>query len=135
MRLLTWAPWLLAATTVAQGVELEHVGTLSGPVDHVRVEGEQLYISAGETFSVVDISNPAHPVRLGSYRFPEQVWGFRIAGDRAYVGANFYGLGILDVSAPGSPRLVGRLETLGQAKMGVVYEDRSPSSTTWTASF
>ena len=48
------------------------------------------------------------------------IWGFRLTADRAYVGANFFGLGILDISDPTTPTLLSRHKTLGQTKIGDV---------------
>ena len=76
------------------------------------------YVSSGHTFSIYDVSAPSMPAFVGSYTFPETIWGFRLRGDRAYVGANFFGLGILDISNPTAPLLLGQHKTLGQAKIG-----------------
>ncbi|MEE2778477.1 MAG: hypothetical protein VYE73_17130 [Acidobacteriota bacterium] len=118
---LVGAALLIAGPVIAQPLELQRLGVLDGPVDHVRTHGRMVYISAGNTFSVVDVSNPEAPVRRGTYTFPEQVWGFRLDGERAYVGANFFGLGVVDVSDADALRLASRLETLGQAKIGAPF--------------
>jgi len=109
---------------VSQMVTLETVGTIPGPAEHVRVQGEYVYVSNHTTFTVWNVSNPAAPIRMGTTDLPEEIWGFRIYGDRAYVGANFFGLGILDISDPTVPRLIGSHKTLGQTKIGAVYEHR-----------
>ncbi|MCY4120619.1 MAG: hypothetical protein OXG72_06825, partial [Acidobacteria bacterium] len=51
---------------------------------------------------------------------PQEIWGFRLTEDRAYVGANFFGLGILDISDPDAPVLLGQHKTLGQTKIGAI---------------
>ena len=112
------------ASTAAQTVALEAVGTIPGPAEHVRAQGDYLYVSHHTSFSVWDVSNPAAPRQMGSTDFPEEIWGFRIRGDRAYVGANFFGVGILDISDPAAPVLIGSHKTLGQTKIGAVYENR-----------
>ena len=43
----------------------------------------------------------------------------------AYVGVNFFGLGILDLSNPSSPVLRGSYKTPGQAKIGAVFGNRA----------
>ncbi len=120
---------LLAAShgprlAVAQPVTLTQVGTLPGPVEHVRVQGDFAYVSRHTDFTIWDVSNPASPMRQGTVELPEEIWGFRIRGDRAYVGANFFGVAIVDISNPASPRVLGNHKTLGQAKIGAVYENR-----------
>ena len=114
----------VAPTASAQPVTLEAVGAISGPVEHVRAQGDFVYVSHHTSFSIWDVSNPAAPRQMGSTEFPEEIWGFRIRGNRAYVGANFFGVGILDISDPSAPTLLGSHKTLGQAKIGAVYESR-----------
>ncbi len=113
---------LLAAAGVAgaQTVTLAPVGEIPGPAELVRIQGEYAYVSGGHTFTIHDISDPANPAARGSYTFPQEIWGFRLTEDRAYVGANFFGLGILDISDPDAPTLLGQHRTLGQTKIGDV---------------
>ena len=65
---------------------------------------------------------PSAPVRRGVYTFPEQIWGFKLTESRAYVGANFFGMGILDISNPASPTLIGTFKSPGQVKIGALFE-------------
>ena len=115
---------VLSQSAVAQTVTLEPVGVIPGPAEHVRVLGDYVYVSHETTFTVWDVSNPAAPRRMGAVEFPEEIWGFRIRADRAYVGANFFGVGILDISDPAAPTLLGSHKSLGQTKVGAVYENR-----------
>ena len=115
---LTAAAGLIAAGAAAQGVTLEPVGEIPGPVELVRVQGDHAYVSGGHTFTIYDVSDPSNPVARGSHTFPQEIWGFRLTDDRAYVGANFFGLGILDISDPDAPALLGQHKTLGQTKIG-----------------
>ena len=116
--ILTAAAGLIAAGAAAQGVTLEPVGEIPGPVELVRVQGDYAYVSGGHTFTIYDVSDPSNPVARGSHTFPQEIWGFRLTADRAYVGANFFGLGILDISDPDAPALLGQHRTLGQTKIG-----------------
>ncbi len=109
---------LVPAPGSAQDLALAAVGEIPGPAELVRVRGARAYVSGGHVFTIYDVSDPASPVALGSHTFPQEIWGFRLTGDRAYVGANFFGLGILDISGPGGPVLLGQHKTLGQAKIG-----------------
>ena len=115
---------ILANNASAQTVTLEPVGVIPGPADHVRVQGDYAYVSHHTSFTVWDVSNQAVPRKMGSIELPEEIWGFRVRGDRAYVGSNFFGVGILDLSDPAVPRLLGSHKTLGQTKIGAVYENR-----------
>ena len=99
----------------AQTIGFELVGTITGPADMVRVQGQHAYVVDDKTITAVDISNPAMPKRGGSYAFPEKIWGFRVAGSEAYIAADFFGLGIVDVSNPAALTLKGSFKTKGQA--------------------
>ena len=92
-----------AAGFAADSVTLAPVGTIPGPAD------------------LVDISNPASPMRRGAYTFPEKIWGFRVVGSLVYVADDFFGLGILDVSNAAAPALLGSFKTPGQAKNVAVF--------------
>ena len=116
--LLAATAGLLAAGTAAQGVALDPIGEIPGPVELVRVQGDHAYVSGGHTFTIYDVSDPSSPVARGSHVFPQEIWGFRLTRDRAYVGANFFGLGILDITDPDAPELLGQHKTLGQTKIG-----------------
>lgn len=109
-----------APEPVAQGVALVEMGEIPGPANLVRVRDGIGFLAGGHTFTVYDLSDPASPAARGSHDFPQEIWGFRLAGDRAYVGANFFGLGIVDISDPDNPALLSQHQTLGQAKIGAV---------------
>lgn len=115
---------LATAPAGAQTVTLTKVGEIPGPAEHIRVQGDHVYVSHHSSFTVWDVSDPAAPVRMGATELPQEIWGFRVRGDRAYVGANFFGVAIVDISDPASPTVLGNHETLGQTKIGAVYENR-----------
>ena len=107
-----------AVTTLlfAQTLTFSLVGRIHGPANLIELDGGRAYIVGGKTLTLVEVSNPATPARLSSYRFPEKIWGIRIVGSTVYVAADLFGLGILDVSNPASPVLRGSLKLPGQAK-------------------
>ena len=119
-----WISLVAAASASAQTMHFEPVGSIPGPADLVRVQGDQAFVVAGTSFTVYDISNPETPKRQGTYTFPEEIWGFRLHSSRAYVGANFFGLGILDISNADEPTLIGSFKSLGQTKIGDVFENK-----------
>ncbi len=53
------------------------------------------------------MSNPAHPVEIGSLNTPGGAGGLDVAGNRAYVVNGDYGLRIIDVSTPSHPVEIG----------------------------
>ena len=68
---------------------------------------------------------PGAEERSGTHTFPEKIWGLQIAEPLVYVAADFFGLGILDVSNPAAPKLRGSLKTPGQAKSVVVAGNKA----------
>ena len=126
-RLSAWlaAPKLLglvltiAATpglAAAQNLEFEPVGTIPGPAQLIAAHDGRAYVSARNTLNIFDVSDPASPLRLGTYEFPTRIFGFRVIDSLVYVAAGVFGLGILDVSDAGAVRLLGSFKTPGQAK-------------------
>lgn len=105
-----------SASVVAQRPAFTIVGKIPGPANLFEVDGARGYMVGGKTLTVVDLSSPEAPVKLGSYAFPEKIWGIRIVGSTVYVAADFYGLGIVEVSNPQSPALRGSVKLAGQAK-------------------
>jgi hypothetical protein len=63
----------------------------------------------------LDLRMPRHRFARRAH-VSEKVWGIRVVGSRVFVAADFFGLGILDVSRPSALTLVGSLKTPGQAK-------------------
>jgi hypothetical protein len=113
------------AMAVAQAPVFSQVAAIAGPANLVEVEGGRAYVVGGKTLRLFDVSNPAAPAALGSYTFPEKIWGIRIVGSTVYVAADFFGLGILDTSNPAAPVLRGSVKTPGQAKNVAVFGTRA----------
>jgi hypothetical protein len=112
MALLTTASVLV----YGQGTTFVQVGSIDGPADLVEAQGDYVYIAAGKTLTVVDVHDPAAPKPVGSYAFPELIWGVTLSGNTAYVAVDTAGLAILDVSRPFMPVLRASVKTPGQAK-------------------
>ena len=110
-----------ASSHVSAQVQIEHVGTIAGPADLVKIDGSRVFVTDRRTFTVFDVSDPSAPQLRGSLTLPEEIWQFRIREDRAYIGVNFHGLSILDISNPAEPRELGAFQSLGQTKNGAVY--------------
>lgn len=125
-----WAAAVLCAAALsagtadplaAQSLSFTPVGSIPGPANLIEVHDGRAYVIGGETLTLVDVSNPAQPRRLGAYTFPEKIWGIRVVHPLVYVAADFFGFGILDVSNPAAPTLRGSLKTPGQAKNVAVF--------------
>jgi hypothetical protein len=74
---------------------------------------------------IIDVSNPANPVRVGIACPPDELWGFawdiKLQGDYAYVANYDGGLWVADVSDPAHPKNVAVYNTPGLA--GGVFVD------------
>lgn len=110
-----------SAPLLAQSLTFAQAGSILGPADLVEIHDGRVFIVSGRRVSLYDIADPAKPAALGSYEFPEKVWGIRVVGSLVYVAADFFGLGILDVSDPKKVVLRGSVKTPGQAKNVAVW--------------
>ncbi|MHB1035357.1 MAG: Ig-like domain-containing protein [Pirellulales bacterium] len=95
----------------------------TGKAYAVAVSGTLAYVADyNEGLQILDVANPAAPVRLGGYKY--NTTGFAmdvvIVGNLAYVADGTAGLQIVDVSNSGSPVLLGRYDTLGAAYSVVI---------------
>jgi len=75
----------------------------TGAVLHADLEGDRIAAGGSNDVWVLDASNMATPVELGSFTVPGTVHGVVIRGDYVYVAANTSGVRIWDISNPASP--------------------------------
>ncbi len=75
--------------------------------------GTTVYLlDAGEGLIILDVSDPARPVRIGNYHSPAELRKMKKVGDLLYVSDAWNGLTILDVSDPNAtPTVVGVYQT------------------------
>ena len=107
---------------------LERVGSwpgfTRGPALSVGLADHHAYVAIGEGgLAVLDVVDPAKPVRVGGYHPPGRTDLVRIAGRRVYLATSVHAGGgceqegwrgnlvILDVSDPTSPKLLGSYQT------------------------
>jgi hypothetical protein len=94
----------------APGLEL--VGHLGGANNGVFVQGDYAYTGFGPELAVIDISDPAHPTRVGWTFLPNDVLSVWVSGSYIYA-LSFNGLWVLDISDPTHPVEVGSSDTTG----------------------
>lgn len=87
-------------------VESQAQLALEGQANGVAVQGHYAYVGGGSGLKVVDISDPASPVPVGSYTGGTQVRDVAVAGNLACVAFDDFivGVHILDISDPIHPR-------------------------------
>lgn len=74
--------------------------TAGGDVSVMRWADNRLYVARGHTLEVVDTTNPAAPVALGSYSTIGLIFDVEVEGDRVYLGTLNNRVDIVDVSDP-----------------------------------
>ena len=109
----------------AQADPFTRVASIPGPADLVQVHGNRAYVVGHATLRILDIAKIETPRELGSYTFPQKIWGIEVVEPLIYVAADFYGFGILDISNPAAPKLRGSLKTPGQAKSVAVVGSKA----------
>jgi hypothetical protein len=110
------AGFALTTAGFAQVVTLSPAGSIAGPIEMIRVQGQRAYVTNGPTLTALDLAEPTAPKPIGSYMFPERIWGLRVAGPNVFVSADRFGLGIVEFAADGTATLRGSVKTPGQAK-------------------
>ena len=87
--------------------------TRGGALD-VKLVGDRAYLAVGYSgLAVLDVSNPANPVRVGGYDTSGYAEGVAVSGNIAYVADRDAGLQIIDVSNPANPVRLGGYDTSG----------------------
>jgi hypothetical protein len=84
----------------------------------VVFDGGLLYVADGTAgLRILDASNPASPVEIGSLDLPTgSSQGVAVVGSRAYVADGISGLRVVDVTTPTAPTLLGQVATGGTAE-------------------
>jgi hypothetical protein len=98
-------------------IPVELVGHWDGAywAEGVAVSGSYAYVADASTgLHVINISNPASPVRVGGY--DGDAWDVAIRGRYAYVANGGAGLVVIDISNPANPVYVGGCNTSGYAR-------------------
>lgn len=92
--------------------------TVSGTpgIGGFAVDGEKLFLHHLETIEILDISNPASPISIGSIDAPAGSYHLAFSGDVLFAaGQERFGpdVHMLDITDPSMPILIGSYETHG----------------------
>ncbi len=86
-------------------------------VQGIFVEGSRAYVAAGFSgLHIIDVTNPANPVEVGSYDSPGDAVGVYVVGATAYLADSQSGLRVVNVSNPASPAELSFYDTPGEAR-------------------
>ena len=72
--------------------------------------GDLAYLTDDSGLQIIEVSDPAHPVRRGGYT-TDGAEDVDVMGSRAYLASSYRGLKVLDVSDPAHPVYHGGYDT------------------------
>lgn len=104
--------FLPSISSLKSNDSIELVGQANGFAMVVAVQGNYAYVSEGKRLTIVNISNPAAPVKAGFFDMPATAYYISVAGNYAYV-ANADGLRIINISNPAAPDEIGFFGMVG----------------------
>ncbi len=94
-------------------LELSSLSTISD----IFINNNFAYVADGwDGLRIIDISNSANPVEVGSFSSDDLALDVFVAGNYAYLANDLAGLRILDVSNPTNPVEVGHFDTEGNSE-------------------
>jgi hypothetical protein len=94
---------------------------LPGEIVGLAAAGKHVYVSVSESLRVLDVSDPTSPREVGTCGGLELARRVTVAGNYAYVAADFNGMRIIDVSNPVDPTEIGLFEGPGNVtKVAIV---------------
>lgn len=117
--------WGLRAYSLAvptAPVLLGAIDTAGAPTDVVRLGELALVADRLLGLQIVDIGDPAHPILVGQGE-PGESWGVACRPGLALLSERAGGLRCYDVSAPGSPSSLARLDGLDECRGVLAHED------------
>jgi len=90
----------------------------------VYVKENYAYVADGPSgLQIIDISDPANSIVIGSCDTPDYAYGVDIKENYAYVADGSSGLQIIDISDPANPSIIGAYDTTGYAEGVYVKEN------------
>ena len=103
----------------------------------IAIQGDFAYVTTDKGLTVVDLTNPAVPVKRGSLTLGGRGLGIKVLGDLAYVASQTKDLQIVNVSNPDAPTLVVTKTLPGSAWDVALKDDRATGGRliAYTASF
>jgi len=101
---------------ISDAPAIELINHLGGQSLAVFVQGNILFAGFGPELAILELSDPANPVRLGYAILPGMITDLHVEAGFAYVALGEAGLGIVNVSNPYLPTITGRYDSPGIAR-------------------
>lgn len=99
-----------------QTYNVQLIGQIGGVSHAIYVVGNLAYVGEGYRLSILDISNPVNPVKLGKTQpLPQIIQGVFVLGSFAYVVVGNSGLRLVDITDPTKPSEISFYDTPGNA--------------------
>ncbi|MBL7135972.1 MAG: T9SS type A sorting domain-containing protein [Candidatus Marinimicrobia bacterium] len=112
----------LVVLDISDPTNPQHIGSFDSYVYAIAVQGDYVYITRNNVFCVLDNSDPANLVEIGSYTLDDYCFDIVIHNNYAYVANERAGLIILDISDPANIIKTGFFDT-GDDARGVAVDD------------
>jgi len=94
-------------------LELSDINTITD----IFIDGNYSYVTDGwNGLRIIDISNSANPVEVGSFASDDLALDVFVDGNYAYLANDLAGLRILDISSHGNPTEIGHFDTEGNTE-------------------
>ncbi|MBK8904573.1 MAG: hypothetical protein IPM53_25570 [Anaerolineaceae bacterium] len=104
--------------TLPAEISFQNIG---GSAQNAAVDGSIAYVADDQFLRLVDVSNPASPVELGS--IPSLAWSVEIVGHFAFVTGGGGGLQIIDVTNPETPIKIVDYGRWQDPSLGVIVKE------------
>lgn len=80
-------------------------------INEIQIQNNTAYIAEDSALDIVNVTNPANPVRYSLGTSDDYAYDVRVSGSYAYVSNNGNGVLVLNISNPSNPQQVSYLQT------------------------
>ena len=94
---------------------VDALGSLGGFCDAIVTAGSFAYLGEGATLTVLDLANPAVPVKRGSLRLAGSIRALALSGSYVFAACGEAGFHVVNISLPDSPALSQSFNSSGFA--------------------
>ena len=108
---MTWSPHAVQVLNISNPANIFKISEYPyAGSKGIKVIGNYSYASAGGTFRIINVSNPAAPTLSGTFSPLDNAWDMVVNGSYAYTSERS-GMSIINISNPAAPSRVGFFST------------------------